>query len=217
MRCAKMTGSGNRGQAEERRVRGIRGMSSLVLYHDFTSPFCRLALEQAVQLADRLGTSLATVPYELRPAPLPLPEPHDRELMEELEAAAPLASELGVPLPKPPLVPRTRKAHEAVFAARSQREDLELVMVRALYDAYWSDGADIGRIDVLADLAEVAGLDREAIHVALGLDEQEAAVVEAQREAERAGVAGVPTLRLGDRVLVGLVPSSELRAWAEGV
>ena len=194
------------------RVAYIARMETLFLYHDFTSPFCRVALEVAAAVAERLEAELRPVPWELRPAPAPLPPPDDAALGAEIEAALPLARELGVALEPPPRVPRTHKAHEAVVHARAAGH--ELAALRALYDAYWRDGADIGRIDVVAEVGADAGVDGESLHVALGLDEHETAVEAAQRAAEAAGITGVPAFQMGDRVLVGLVPVDELLEWA---
>lgn len=185
-------------------------MAELIIHHDFVSPFSRVALAVARAVSARAGVDLRLAAMELWPAPLPLPMPAEA-LGDDLRAALPLAIDLGTTMALPPLVPRTRKAHEAVVHARAH--GLELVMAEAIYDALWRRGLDIGRLDVLADVGARVGLDRDLLHVALGLDSGEAEVVAAGTAAEAAGIDGVPTFRLGAAAAVGLFPPAELLEW----
>lgn len=188
-------------------------MTRLLFFHDFASPYCRLALEAVTDACERATLELRPVPYELWPAPEPLPSPDEPALVDELETARALARDWGVPLRKRSLVPRTRKAHEAVaFALEHGHVEATL---RGIYESLWTDGHDIARIDVLADVGEAAGLDREALHVALGLDEYEADVVREQHAAAGAELPGVPAVQLGDVLASGLLPADELREWIE--
>ena len=184
----------------------------LLLFHDFISPFCRVALDSVSDVAETVGAEVRLVPFELVPAPADLPDPDDAAIERELSAAAPLARERELELRPPSLLPRTRKAHEAVaFAGAHGRE---LAMATAVYDALWRDGADLARLDVLADVGAGIGLEREALHVALGLDEQAEEVQAAQAAAEQAGVTAVPTFGLNGSRQVGLVPARDLVEWA---
>ena len=187
-------------------------MEMLLLFHDFISPYCRVALDAAREAAEAVEAELRLVPFELVPAPSDLPAAGDPAIMGEIEAAAPIARERGLSLDVPRTLPRTRKAHEAVAFAGAH--ELEVPLAAALYQALWRDGADLGRLDVLAELGAGVGLDRDALHVALGLDEHAEVVTRAQRAAEEAGVTGVPTFSLGASTQVGLVRARELVEWA---
>ncbi len=186
-------------------------MNPILLYHDFVSPFCRLALPIAMEAARRTSLPLRAVPFELHPDPGPLPQAG--ALHDEMAAARTVAGEWGLELGEPRHVPRTRKAHEAVAFAR-QRE-LELPVLQALYHAHWMEGLDLSRLDVLADTGAGAGLEREPLHVALGLDDLREGVVREQEAAVAAGLTGVPALQLGDVVAVGLTSLEELVEWIE--
>ena len=188
-------------------------MSRLLFFHDFVSPYCRLALESVTDAAERTGLDLRPVPLELWPPPAPLPGPDEAGLTDELEIARALAEEWGVPLTGPSRVPRTRKAHEAV--AYTLEHGRTIPMLRGIYEALWSDGRDISRIDVLADLGEAAGLEREPLHVALGLDRYEADVVREEHAVAGAEITGVPAVQLGSVLAAGLHPADELVAWIE--
>lgn len=188
-------------------------MDRLLFFHDFASPYCRLALDALDEAADRAGLEVRPVPFELWPAPEPLPSPDEPRLVDELATAVGLAREWGTALRKPPRIPRTRKAHETVaFALKHGGAG---AMLRGLYHALWSEGRDIARIDVLTDVGEAAGLDREALHVSLGLNEFEADVVREQHAAAAAEITGVPAFQIGSVLASGLLPARELLAWIE--
>ncbi len=58
---------------------------------------------------------------------------------------------------------------------------------------YWTEGADIGDLDVLSEAAQSVGLDAEAIHARLASDEDRDSVTEEIAYFQRMGVRGVPT------------------------
>lgn len=188
-------------------------MERLLFFHDFASPYCRLALDAVVEAASRTGLEVRPVPLELWPAPEPLPSPDEALLADELETARGLAEDWGITLRKPPQVPRTRKAHEAVAYALDHGGALDVL--REIYQALWEEGSDIAQIDILADIGEAAGLEREPMHVALGLDEYEADVVREQDAATGAAITGVPAVQLGSVLASGLLPADELVDWIE--
>lgn len=183
----------------------------LLFFHDFVSPYCRLALDAVAEACDRTGLELRPVPFELHPAPHPLPDTDDPVLQEEVAAARRLTGASPGRLKSPPRLPRTRKAHEAVAFALKHGNGPALL--RGLYHALWARGLDIARLDVLADLGEAAGLEREALHVALGLDLFRADVIREQHAAAAAGITGVPAMQLGSVRTSGFVPAEDLVAW----
>jgi predicted DsbA family dithiol-disulfide isomerase len=185
----------------------------LLFFHDFVSPYCHLALGVAAATCDETGLQLRPVPFELYPTPHPLPGPDDPMLQEELVAARRVAGASPGVLQSPARLPRTRKAHEAVAFALAHGNGPALL--RGLYQALWVRGLDIARLDILADLGEGVGLEREALHVALGLDEFQADVVREQHAAAAAGITGVPTVQLGSARTSGYMASEELVAWID--
>lgn len=189
----------------------------MLLYHDFASPLSRVGMAVVLRAAARTGRPLGVCPFELWPDPGPGVEAGEAGFREELEAARKAAGD-GVVWNPPSRMPRTRKAHEAVAAAESQGgPEAGLRMAVAIYDALWAGGRDVGRIDVLAELAAEAGLDAGALHIALGIDQTAEAVARSQRRAERSGVAGVPILEVAGERIVGLVAEDELVAWLDGL
>jgi predicted DsbA family dithiol-disulfide isomerase len=92
---------------------------------------------------------------------------------------------------RPPLMPNTRRAHEATeFAKEAGRL---LPFHRAVFRAYWEDEENIGDVKVLCRIGAECGLDAAELRGALEVG-RFASLVEEQIEWSRAvGITGVPT------------------------
>ncbi|MBC7724730.1 MAG: DsbA family oxidoreductase [Burkholderiaceae bacterium] len=84
----------------------------------------------------------------------------------------------------------TIKAHELLHFAKAQGRQLE--MKERLLKAYFVDGAHVGRIPDLADLAAEIGLDREAVVAVLQAETHLADVRADMAQAVAYGIQGVP-------------------------
>ena len=83
---------------------------------------------------------------------------------------------------------------------------------RAVFEAYFARGEDIGDIEVLARCATDVGLDADGLRAALADDRYADRLDAAMREAAAAGVSGVPTFIIGGRErVVGAQPLEVLR------
>lgn len=186
----------------------------VTVFSDFTCPFSYVT-ETALRRMEAAGeVALTHLAFELHPAPAPVAPP-DRAA---LAALAPLARELGIPLSLPSVAARTRKAHEAAAFARGR--GVEAALREAIFAAYFADGRDVGRIDVLVELGERLGLDAGEMKVVLDVDTFAARVAAEREAAVDAGVQGVPTVVAGTgdaaRWMVGARPLAELRAEIRG-
>lgn len=125
-----------------------------------------------------------------------------------------LAVDAGVRIRARRTLPKTRKAHEAARFARERGSEVHLR--RAIFAAIWEDGRDVGRIDVLTDLAESVGLDGEDLRIALDIDRYEADVEADQELARRLHVPGTPIVYIGTgpsaRVIAGAHAADVLRS-----
>lgn len=196
----------------------------LILFADYACPYSFLAEVGASRLREEGSVRVDGAAFELRPAGTPLPAA-EAEWPEEQwsRTIAPLADSVGVVLKRPTLAVRTRKAHEAASYARD--EGAYAAMHAALYAAYWRDGRDIGRIDVLTEIGREVGLDASGLRVALDIDQQTARVEQDEAWAVRLGLDAVPAwVMLNDGaagtgvaagVMVGLQRYEELKAWVE--
>lgn len=169
------------------------GILPVTLFADFTSPFCFVTESGLAGVAQRRAIDLRPRAFELYPAPYPLPGGgHDPA---DLERVAPLAAELEIVLAPPTFLPRTRKAHEATRFAMER--GLGVAMRRALYIGYWTEGHDIGRIDVLMEIAAELGMEPIELKIALDIDRFREEVVADEELAHRLRVRQVPTIYLG--------------------
>jgi predicted DsbA family dithiol-disulfide isomerase len=184
----------------------------LEAFLDFTCPYSRLTFAALRVVGEEAGVEVAIRPYELYPEPAALRDPE--EPWEWREAAAERIAELRLTFGAPPAQrPRTRKAHEAAAFAEAAGRGVEFR--EAVFHAYWAEGRDVGRLDVLVELGESVELDPFALRVALDIDRHEEEVEGARREAEELGIAGTPVLVLRDgrehRIFAGAASPGEIR------
>ena len=162
---------------------------------------------------------LAWQAFELRPEPVPLPRADDPDRRRRWAASVlPMAAERGLIMKQPPILPRTRLAFRAVeFARDSDRVD---AMHHAIFEAFFRDGRDIGRIDVLADIAATIDLPSDALKHALDGGTYLDRVIGQERLARDLGVTGVPAMFVGDdhataEPVIGAVPYGWLQSAVE--
>jgi predicted DsbA family dithiol-disulfide isomerase len=95
----------------------------------------------------------------------------------------------------PPVQPRSRKALEAAEYARGEGRFDE--MHETLFRAFFEDGKDIGREEVLLEFGASVGLDLEGLRVALEEGRYTEKVLADEELARRIGVCSVPTMFVG--------------------
>ena len=162
------------------------------LYFDFVDP----ASYAVSRVIDRAGVAgmIAWRGFELRPPPQPMIDSGAAEWRARHVLAGSHAS-------PPPIVPWTRKAHELCEFAR-ERDCLHAVR-RALFRAHFVDHTDIGRIDLLVEIAREAGLDRSEAKAVLDVDRYAGTVLTSRDQGLARGVADVPALVSADGRLEG--------------
>jgi len=180
------------GDSRSRRTIRLRIVS------DYICPWCYIGLTRVEKLRNEFDIELEVGAFELRPA-IPS-EGMSREEMSRgrvyppgyLEHLRATAAESGIKMKRPPLVPNTRKAHEATEFAKKNGRLWEAH--RALFHAYFEEERNIGDVDVLCDVAAGIGLDAAALRLALTDGRYTAEVEEQLAWARAAGVTGVPTV-----------------------
>jgi predicted DsbA family dithiol-disulfide isomerase len=105
--------------------------------------------------------------------------------------------------------PNTLEAHRLIHRAASA--NIQDEMVDSLFRGYFLEGKDLTRIEVLSELAERAGIARAEAEAYLLSDEDRDAVAEADEQARRMGVEGVPFFIFNERLAVsGAQPAEAL-------
>lgn len=145
-------------------------------------------------MIDRAGAeeSFSWFGLELCPPPAPMIDPRDSSWRSRRSKALRFARPLNLPMCEPEFLPWTRKAHELCEFARER--DRFQTLRRALFRAHFVDRIDIGRIDLLTELAHEAGLDRTETRAALDLDRYEEAILRTREAAVDRGISTVPAV-----------------------
>jgi predicted DsbA family dithiol-disulfide isomerase len=182
----------------------------ITVFTDYVCPYSYLSLE-GLEAQVASGMIVHWRAFELRPQPTPALGSFADAEWEMVQA---VAVEHGIELMRPAARPRTRKAHEASRLA--QTLDLAAEMRRAIFEAYFRENRDIGRIDVLVDIGAGIGIEPAAMKVALDVDVHTADVAADQELAYRLGIEGTPAFIAGADMRLGYLSADHLREWLEG-
>lgn len=189
-------------------MKGSRGVQVVFDYVDPGSYLVQMILERWNSV--RGGeVSISWVPLELRLPSSPALDPRDPAWVGLVSAMEAEAAAEAIAFRPPVIIPGTRKAHELALHAREKGCFDEVH--RAIFEAYFVRGEDIGRVDVLTALAAESGLDRGETRTVLGVDRFLEEVEAARSRARGLGVRGVPTIELPGLRLEGFESGLALR------
>lgn len=107
-------------------------------------------------------------------------------------------------------------AQVASLYVKTEYPDRWLAFDEAIFEALWIDGRDNGDIDVLAEVADEAGLDSDEIRTAVTDGALRDRLRERVTEARRNGITGVPTFTYGGAGARGAVPPEHIERLVEG-
>ncbi len=99
-----------------------------------------------------------------------------------------------------PRIPNTLDAHRLIHWAGL--EGRQTPVVSALFRAYWKEGCDIGDRDMLADIADAAGLDAAMVRRLLATEADADDIRARDAHARERGVTGVPTFIIANTHVV---------------
>ena len=187
---------------------------NITIYADYVCPYCLLVEHIIQQVMEGQDLVIQWRPFELRPDPIPTLRVEDPYLHRVWKQSVyPLAERLGVHIKLPDISPqpRTTKAFE-VFAMADEQGLGHAFSMRTL-EAFFQEGKDIGNPEIITQLGEDVGLDRQSVKQALNMGSYRQHHQEALRYArEDMRISSVPTLLVGQRVLHGVVSADELRS-----
>src|ERR671919_1965620 len=141
-------------------------------YFEFASPYGYLASTQIDRVAERYGRTVAWHPIMLGAAfretgakPLtqtPLKGPY---LLHDVPRFARL---LGVPLTLPPVMPmNSLAASRACLWVDEADPEQAKRLAKALLNAHWGEGRDLGAAEAVADVAAGIGIERDDLLAAV--------------------------------------------------
>lgn len=171
----------------------------ITVVSDYICPWCYVGLTRLERLRDDFDITLTACAFDLRPG-IP-PEGIPRSEASKGRTYPPgyvdnlrqTAREAGIDMKRPPLVPNTRKAHEATEFVSEMGGNVWAVH-RALFRAYFEEEQNIGDTDVVVATCAAVGVDADALRAVLD-DGRYREEIERQMQWSRAqGIGGVPTV-----------------------
>jgi predicted DsbA family dithiol-disulfide isomerase len=196
-------------------------MITLDILSDPVCPWCYIGkanLDRALEARPEHALTIQWHPFQLNPD-MP-PDGADRRTYLEAKfggndyavkiyariAEAAEAAGLKIDFGGIERTPNTLDAHRLIHWAGL--EGRQTAAVSRLFKAYFEDGRDIGDREVLLDIAEGIGLDREMIRRLLDSDADLDDIRARDEHARQRGVTGVPTFVLANQhVLPGAQPT----------
>lgn len=172
-------------------------MESVRFYYDVVCPYSYME-SHVIEAAEDAGeVEVEWLPFELRPAPKPLLEVRGDHLrVDWTKNVYQRAQARGIEIHLPRYQPRSTLPLAACLWAQEQGRLRELK--HALYEAFFCEGEDVATDREIARAAARAGLDPDGAIEAAYSPERFARIREIRREAEAAGIRGVPSLLSGD-------------------
>jgi 2-hydroxychromene-2-carboxylate isomerase len=181
----------------------------ITLFHDYTSPASAIAVARCQRLADE-GLAVELSGLDAVGVDVELPVTVDVQVaVSELAA---VADAEGITLRAPTSIPPTAAAH--VVEELAEAAGLGASWRQVCYRAFWRDGEDLGRPEVLVRLATTAGLPTDEVRAAVADRAKIAAVRRRSAARRRDGVGGVPTILTQRTLVPGLLDEGDLRALA---
>lgn len=102
----------------------------------------------------------------------------------------------------------TRKAHQLLMWAQSEGKQFDLEL--RLFQAYFSEGKDIGDPDMLITCAESVGLDAKIVESVINDDSWAEAVASTEQQWLEAGINAVPAIIINRKHLISGAQTTEL-------
>ena len=182
---------------------------TIEVFSDFVCPFCYLAEQPLADAVEGGDVQIAWQPFELRPEPTPTLRPESDYLQSTWQQVIyPMAERMGVPIVLPAVSPQpySRLAFEGF--AYAAEHGVEQRYIQRMFRAFFVEQRDIGRPEVLTDVATELGLDADDFRAALDSGRYAEAHQQALRRARQLQITVVPTFLFGGPRLEGM-PSAE--------
>ena len=180
------------------------------VYSDVVCPWCYLGkrrLEKAIETVGIKNIEVEYLPFELNPGQ-PV-EGADRKkhlhakygpVIETIDRRIEMmGKEVGIDyhFDRASRIPNTFNAHRLIWFSAHPR--LQRPVVDALFKAYFTEGKDLGNVQVLAEIAGSSGLDPDQVEKMLKSEAGAEEVRALEEKAYSRGISGVPHFVFGDK------------------
>lgn len=189
----------------------------MTVFSDYICPFCYIGSVRLEQLRDQYDLKVDWASLEIHPdnpeqgrpvEELGYPPAQWRQMMSAL---ARMAEEEGVHIAERTFTTNSRKALLLAEAAKAEDAEVFYRLHNRLFEVYFGERQNIGQAEVLHALARESGMPEASVERAW-TDPYFAQRLQAyQVRAARLGVSGTPAFIVGQRLLLGAVPTQMLR------
>jgi predicted DsbA family dithiol-disulfide isomerase len=189
----------------------------LSVFSDYICPFCYIGSRRLLRLNDTYDVKINWCGLEIHPDTPAEGMPIERlgyapaqwrAMMDNLQV---MAEAEGLTLQAHDFTTNSRQALLLAEAAKQAGRERFYALHERLFSAFFSDGLNIGDADVLRNLAQECGLERDLVESAWQDPRYGQRLDINLRHAVELGVTGTPSYVFGTQVLVGAVAEAELR------
>ncbi len=187
----------------------------VLIFFDYACPFCYVDQHRFDALHGELEFERVLIPFELKPA---MPEEgidlaevgsgHSDRVDEYLRRTA---KKEGFPFAQPGFLPNTHKALVLGEVARDAGSSTHQEAHRAIFNAYFGEGLDIGSRQVLLEIAEEVGMKAEEVEHAWDEGVHEERLHSFRHLAASLGLDATPAALICNELIVGSRPMGVLR------
>jgi predicted DsbA family dithiol-disulfide isomerase len=192
----------------------------ILVFFDYACPFCYLDWPRFKRLRAAHGAELVLVPFELRPQ-LPGPSvpidqigPAHSERVEEHMRRMAAAERIGFVLPA--FMPNTHFALAMGEYARDLGPVVHERVHEALFAAYNAEARDIGRVEVISDIAREVGIDATDVVGAIESGRYDERLHEFYHLGLSMGVVATPAALICNELFIGTRPLAVLEQALRG-
>ena len=192
----------------------------VVLFSDYICPFCYIGDRRLARLGERYDLKVERRFLEIHPdtppagvpvSELGYPPEQWRQMMANLSR---MADEEKISLAERKITTNSHKALLLAEAAQKEGAEVFEALNEKLFAAFFGEGRNIGDEAVLRSLAQEAGVSPEIVERAFRDPAYEQMLRANQAIAGQFGITGVPAYLIGNRIVVGAVPTETLLAAA---
>ncbi|MDP6510097.1 MAG: DsbA family protein [Dehalococcoidia bacterium] len=184
----------------------------IALFSDYICPFCFVAASRLERISREVSLEVVWRGVQIHPETPPEGEPMSDGLRHKLSfpegSIQHFVVDEGLEFRVPSVVPNSRLALEATEYAAEQGKFPRFH--RAVFEAYWQQDRDIGRVTVLSEIAREVGLDAADLEGYLKKGGGKARLQANVEEAATWQVVGMPTFVFAGRFLLEGVQAYEV-------
>jgi predicted DsbA family dithiol-disulfide isomerase len=187
----------------------------ITVYSDYICPFCFIGKQRIDKLKQEFDVNVEWRGFELHPE-----TPPEGQTLKDMglnpyyianvrENVKRLGKDANLEMKSPAKISNSRAALEIAEYAKEKGKFDEYN--DKVFRAYWLEERDIGNLEVLFEIAEKIGLDKNEIKEYLDSGVAAEKMAHYQEDARRFGINSVPTFLIGESKVVGAHPYEVLR------